>query len=477
MNFGRPLGKVRLIAGFIAVVLSLCLWDKAGADMPTAQFLLIGQGARAEAMGQSVVANCFDETATYWNPAAMSFVPNPILGFSSADLGADNINSSYVAFVYPYKKFGFGFRYLAMNSTIDNYNASGDRLSQGLAENDSSTSLLASYRLVDCLSVGLGVGTINMKFTVPGMNLDAGANNNSLGILFKKNIVSLGASLSNLGGLIKLDSSASGESMPQTLNIGGALSLLQKKNLTVSAALQSVANDSNAGGMRLGAEYVFNQYFALRGGFIPIKNSDTETTLGFGLKYKRFGLDYAMTLAPGGAGDANVSRIGLSFKFGTIAEEEANKTELSAVPVAAANQVQAAPLTNIAVADFAGKNVSQADASIVADFLRTELVNTGKCNVVEKANMDKILAESAFQQSGCTTSECAVQIGKILNVKHMLVGSLSKLMDTYYITVNVVEVETSRIVASYDAEAMSSKELKAACKTLAQKLVNADSNK
>jgi len=46
--------------------------------MPTAQFLLIGQGARGEAMGESVVANCFDETATYWNPAAMSYVANQL---------------------------------------------------------------------------------------------------------------------------------------------------------------------------------------------------------------------------------------------------------------------------------------------------------------------------------------------------------------------------------------------------------------
>ena len=74
---------------------------------------------------------------------------------------------------------------------------------------------------------------------------------------------------------------------------------------------------------------------------------------------------------------------------------------------------------NFAVADFAGKNVSQADASIVADFVRTELVNIGQYNVVEKANMDKVLAEASFQQTGCTETGCAVQIGKILNVQKM----------------------------------------------------------
>jgi curli biogenesis system outer membrane secretion channel CsgG len=165
----------------------------------------------------------------------------------------------------------------------------------------------------------------------------------------------------------------------------------------------------------------------------------------------------------------NSSRLGFFYKFGQLEEAKQNAPQMS---LAAQEQVPTVPVSNIAIADLSGKNVSQADASIVSDFLRTELVSTGKCNVVEKANMDKVLAESAFQQSGCTTSECAVQIGKILNVRHMIVGSLSKLMDTYYITVNVVDVETSKIVSSYSQEASSAKELKAACKTLAQKLVN-----
>ncbi|MEW6556970.1 MAG: CsgG/HfaB family protein [Elusimicrobiota bacterium] len=126
---------------------------------------------------------------------------------------------------------------------------------------------------------------------------------------------------------------------------------------------------------------------------------------------------------------------------------------------------------NIAVADFTGKNVSAADASIVADFLRTELVGIGFYTVIEKANMDKILAEAAFQQTGCTESECAVQIGKLLNVKKMVVGNLSKLMDTFYITVNLVDVETGKIIASYDDEAATAIALKTIAKNLARRLV------
>gem|GEM_PF-2228790 len=128
--------------------------------------------------------------------------------------------------------------------------------------------------------------------------------------------------------------------------------------------------------------------------------------------------------------------------------------------------------TNVAVADFIGKNVSQADASIVADFLRTELVTAGLFNVMDRNNMDTVLAEQKFQSSGCTEQQCAVEIGKLLNVKQMLVGSLSKLLDSYYITVNVVDVETGKIVASYDSDPVSSKELKDACKKIVKKLSN-----
>ncbi len=125
---------------------------------------------------------------------------------------------------------------------------------------------------------------------------------------------------------------------------------------------------------------------------------------------------------------------------------------------------------NVAVADFIGKNVSQADASIVAGFLRTELVNTRQYKVMDRSNMDTVLAEQKFQNSGCTEQECAVEMGKLLNVRRMYVGSLSKLLDSYYITVNEVDVATGEITASYDSDAVSAKKLKDACKKIVVKI-------
>lgn len=142
----------------------------------------------------------------------------------------------------------------------------------------------------------------------------------------------------------------------------------------------------------------------------------------------------------------------------------------AAPAISQARSVKLADLNNVAVADFIGNNVSQADASIVAGFLRTELVNTRLYKVMDRSNMDTVLSEQKFQNSGCTEQECAVEIGKLLNVRRMFVGSLSKLLDSYYITVNVVDVETGEIIASYDSEGVPSKKLKDACKKIVGKI-------
>lgn len=127
---------------------------------------------------------------------------------------------------------------------------------------------------------------------------------------------------------------------------------------------------------------------------------------------------------------------------------------------------------NLAVAEFSGKNVSQADASIVSDFLRTELVKNDDYVVVEKANMEKILAEAAFQQTGCTSSDCAVQLGKILNVHKMVVGSVSKLEGIYAVNANLVDVETGKIERSNAVTCEKPAELISAAENLADKLTD-----
>jgi len=105
---------------------------------------------------------------------------------------------------------------------------------------------------------------------------------------------------------------------------------------------------------------------------------------------------------------------------------------------------------NIAVANFESTPpLSASDAGFITNFFQRALVNTRIFNVLDRNNMDKILAEQGFQQKGCTTADCAVQMGKLLNVQLIVVGTCGKLLSRYILTVDIIDVETSLILASF----------------------------
>ena len=81
----------------------------------------------------------------------------------------------------------------------------------------------------------------------------------------------------------------------------------------------------------------------------------------------------------------------------------------------------------------------------LSDLLREQLVNTGRFRVVDRNNMDKVLKEQGFQLSDCTSKECAVQVGRMLGVEKMVTGNLTKLGQTYLISVQMTNVETGEI--------------------------------
>ena len=102
----------------------------------------------------------------------------------------------------------------------------------------------------------------------------------------------------------------------------------------------------------------------------------------------------------------------------------------------------------IAVLDFKPSGVSASEASFITDFFRSGIVSAKAFRLIDKSNMDKLLAEQGFQQTGCTTQECAVQMGKLLNVQAMVTGKFGLVFGAYVITINLVDVQTGEIIYS-----------------------------
>lgn len=124
----------------------------------------------------------------------------------------------------------------------------------------------------------------------------------------------------------------------------------------------------------------------------------------------------------------------------------------------------------VAVLAFTPKGVSQMEAETVAELFSSELVSTHAFDVLDRANMDNVLKEQSFQQTGCTESACAVKIGKILNVEFMIYGVVMNIGDKYYVSASMVNIETSKIEKSGKESVDSFKEINLAVRRLAEKL-------
>ena len=102
----------------------------------------------------------------------------------------------------------------------------------------------------------------------------------------------------------------------------------------------------------------------------------------------------------------------------------------------------------IAVIDFEANNISSGEVRALTDRLRNELVSIGQFTIIERGKMDEVLKEQAFQQTGCVSSECAVEVGKLLGVQNIITGSISKVGTIYSVEARAVSVESGEIIKS-----------------------------
>ena len=100
----------------------------------------------------------------------------------------------------------------------------------------------------------------------------------------------------------------------------------------------------------------------------------------------------------------------------------------------------------VAVLEFEGRGISQLESKTLTDRLMSEMVNTDAVIMVERNQMDEILSEQGFQQSGCTSSECAAEVGALLGVQNMVSGSFGKLGNSYTIDAKMFSVETGATI-------------------------------
>ncbi|MCB4790805.1 MAG: PorV/PorQ family protein [Elusimicrobia bacterium] len=421
--------------------------SKSFADQSGGIFLELPVSARAGGMADCFTALSDDPFGVYYNPAGISFIKYPTASFLYQNYLQD-ISGNQAAITIPGKKISFTVSPAIIGMKEEPiYDSFGNDTGRKFKYQGTIIPFSAAYK-INNLSFGGTAKYYKEEIDDYSQNVvtyDAG-------LIYKLRSLSFGVSGLNLMGKL------GNYDLPQTLRYGLACSYRNINLLFDYVSQTKIQKDNYA----VGGEMPVSDFLFIRLGY---KLNDEFAGLSYGLGFKMgdFDIDYA---ASSYSDLGTTQRASLSYSFGR--QKEKAPVEVKEGP--AKPVIKLARGINIAVSEFIAKNTSAADASIVTDFIRTELVSCGEFNILERANMEMILAEQKFQISGCTNQECAVKMGKILNVKVVLIGSLSKLLETYYITVSLVDVETGKILQSVDQKAMTADELKQACKQIVDKI-------
>ncbi len=291
------------------------------AGSTSANFLKLGIGPRAVAMGEAQVGLADDVYATYWNPAGLAQLQNREAGFVQTQYFQD-IQSQYAAYAHPTANLGTfagSITYLSIGK-FDAYDASGQPNGQ-VGASDAALAfsyarpLLKDRRMGSQLSVGVTGKVIQEKLDTVSARayaLDGGllyTPGKKFGEVFEG--MKAGLTVRNLGSSLKFDRESF--PLPRSLNAGLSWTgIWLGETLTVATDV-SQPNDGRRT-IGAGVELSTLQLLILRAGYSSQGDLGSGLRLGAGLRFRTIQVDYAFASA-GNLGQSH--RFGLTFRFGT----------------------------------------------------------------------------------------------------------------------------------------------------------------
>ena len=143
----------------------------------------------------------------------------------------------------------------------------------------------------------------------------------------------------------------------------------------------------------------------------------------------------------------NISYVGqqLSGKYNGV-----GSTIVDAFETMASNLVQEnfyGTKSSFAILPFTTDYQNELVENYVTDALTEAMFNTGKVKIFERSNLDPILEELKFQETGLVNQETAKSIGMLAGVEFVCYGTLKDTGDGFTVNARVVDVETGEICA------------------------------
>ncbi|MEY3249513.1 MAG: hypothetical protein RL742_1556 [Bacteroidota bacterium] len=319
-------------------------------------FLRIVPDARGGAMGDVGIATAADPNKMHYNPSALAFANKNVSVSATYTpwMRALGLQDVYLAYLSGYTKLdefqtlGFGLRYFSLGD-IEFTDENGQSLGQG-RPNEFEFAGAYSRKLTDKFSAAVGAKFIYSNLAtgqrVEGTEIKPGiAGGADLSVTYKTPIkvtkndseLTIGAAVSNLGSKITYTNSINRDFIPTNLGLGLAwkFNLDEYNSLTITSDFNKLLVptprpdiDEDADGIPdyrqlspiggvfrsfsdapggfseelkeittgLGAEYWYDDQFALRAGYFYehySKGNRKYFSVGLGLKYNIFGINFS----------------------------------------------------------------------------------------------------------------------------------------------------------------------------------------
>jgi hypothetical protein len=284
-------------------------------------FLNIDVGSRAVAMGGAYVTIADDASAMFWNPSGIAATDRMETMFHHSNWIAD-INFNYLAAVIPLGGLGnIGLNATALSmddmerTTIDNPEGTGETFSAG----SYAFGLAYARSLTDRFAIGFNVKYVNETIyhsSANGVAFD-------IGTLFTTqfNGLKVGMSITNYGPKVRMagrdmltqvdiDPNVTGNNeninaylandafdLPLMFRVGVSMDMLKGAgNSNLILSVDALHPNDDVESVNLGAEYVFNNILALRGGYTSLFADDFEAGLSFGAGIQHRVMDIELIL-------------------------------------------------------------------------------------------------------------------------------------------------------------------------------------
>lgn len=290
------------------------------AGISTAQFLKIGVGGRATAMGDAFIAIANDVSALYWNPAGLTqFSENQVM-FAHNQWVVD-INHDFIGAVYHLddeNTFGVSLTSLSMDEMKVTTEYAPFGTGEYFGFSDLAIALSYSKKMTDQFSFGGTVRYIEEsldKLKMLGIMIDLGTYYwTGLGSTrFAVTVTNFGNDLAPDGEVVLVGNRTNSEwqsfSPPTMFRIGFALEPYENDEHRVTTSIQLNHPNDNSENVSLGVEYVWHKMFFARGGY-KINVDEQDFSFGAGVNIPvsiaNVSVDYAY---------ANFTRLGSAHRF------------------------------------------------------------------------------------------------------------------------------------------------------------------